>query len=91
MVLVLAGLVLGPGLGSATDVTQVIRKLVQKAKLPVVVDADGLNAFASKPALLTGEPSRPRILTPHPGEFARLLGVGTEEVLRRRLELARSR
>lgn len=82
-------LVLGPGLGTATDVTQVIRKLVQKVELPVVVDADGLNAFATKPALLTGDAKRPRILTPHPGEFARLLGKKTEEVLHRRLELAR--
>jgi ADP-dependent NAD(P)H-hydrate dehydratase / NAD(P)H-hydrate epimerase len=75
-----AVLVVGPGLGTATDVTQVIRKLVDKADLPVVVDADGLNAFAGKAQMLGGKPSRPRILTPHPGEFARLLGRKTEEV-----------
>ncbi|TDI12196.1 MAG: NAD(P)H-hydrate dehydratase [Acidobacteria bacterium] len=81
--------VLGPGLGTATDVTQVIRKLVQKVELPMVLDADGLNAFASKPDMLTGDDTRPRILTPHPGEFARLLGVETKQVLRERLELTR--
>jgi NAD(P)H-hydrate epimerase len=82
-------LVLGPGLGTGTDVTQVIRKLVQKAELPMVLDADGLNALAGKTALLPGEAGPPRILTPHPGEFARLLGVSTDEVLHRRVELAR--
>lgn len=82
-------LVLGPGLGRGTDVTQMIRKLVQKAQLPVVLDADGLNAFAGKTTLLAGDDARPRILTPHAGEFARLLGMDTKVVLRQRLELAR--
>jgi NAD(P)H-hydrate epimerase len=82
-------MVLGPGLGTATDVTQVIRKLVQKADLPMVLDADGLNALAGKLNLLDAASDRPRILTPHPGEFARLLGCRTDEVQRDRLGLAR--
>jgi NAD(P)H-hydrate epimerase len=82
-------LVLGPGLGTATDVTQVIRKLVQKVELPLILDADGLNAFAGKASLLTPDAPGPRVLTPHPGEFARLLGSTTKEVLRDRIGLSR--
>jgi len=82
-------LVLGPGLGQATDVAQVIRKLVEKVEIPVVVDADGLNAFAGKAEMIQGSAKRPRIVTPHPGEMARLLGCRTTEVQRDRVAAAR--
>ncbi len=81
-------LVLGPGLGTATDVTQIIRQMVLKAELPVILDADGLNAFAGKKQLLGTDPAYPRILTPHPGEFARLLGITADEVQADRIGLA---
>ena len=55
---------------------------------PMVVDADGVNALAGDPACLTGA-AGPRLLTPHPGEMARLLGASTPEVQARRLEVAR--
>ena len=54
----------------------------------MVVDADGVNALAGDPACLT-EAAGPRLLTPHPGEMARLLGASTPEVQARRLEVAR--
>jgi NAD(P)H-hydrate epimerase len=53
----------------------------------MVIDADGLNIVASRIGIL-GSLSAPAVLTPHPGEFGRLLGIGTQEVLDRKLELA---
>jgi len=57
--------------------------------VPLVVDADGLNAFAGEAERLAGREGRDVIITPHPGEMARLLGVTTEEVQANRLEIAR--
>jgi ADP-dependent NAD(P)H-hydrate dehydratase len=64
---------LGPGLGRSTELDQLATRLYRKIALPMVVDADGLNALASQPDVLA-RPGGPRILTPHPGEFARLTG-----------------
>jgi ADP-dependent NAD(P)H-hydrate dehydratase len=61
----------GPGLGRSHDLTQLVHKLYTTVKQPLVIDADGLNALAALPDGL-GSPAGPRILTPHPGEFARL-------------------
>jgi ADP-dependent NAD(P)H-hydrate dehydratase / NAD(P)H-hydrate epimerase len=81
-------LALGPGLGTHPETQQVVRDLVRDCPLPAVVDADGLNALAGHLEVLQGA-ANPRILTPHPGEMARLLGVATREVQARRLEAAR--
>ncbi len=80
-VLELAGksdvLALGPGLGQSDAITHLIRTVLDKATLPLIVDADGLNALAqlwtSKPRADRPKREFPLILTPHPGEFARLL------------------
>ncbi|HSR54506.1 MAG TPA: NAD(P)H-hydrate dehydratase [Acidobacteriota bacterium] len=80
---------LGPGLGDRPETFGLVRALVEQAELPMVIDADGLNAFAECPQRLKGNPQRPLILTPHPGEFARLLGCSLEEVVEDRLELSR--
>jgi NAD(P)H-hydrate epimerase len=61
----------GPGLGRSAFLTQLVRKFYESVPQPMVIDADGLNALASAPDRLDG-PAGPRILTPHPGEFARL-------------------
>ena len=82
-------LVIGPGLGTGTDVFHVVRKIVTDTALPRVVDADGLNAFSGKDDLLRGSRSEPLILTPHPGEMARLLGKRTSDVQRDRIGTAR--
>lgn len=78
---------LGPGLGddSATDAW--VRDFAGKVTLPLVIDADGLNALARggrEPAFA----GREVVLTPHPGEFARLARLATADVASRRLELA---
>ncbi|HSR70049.1 MAG TPA: NAD(P)H-hydrate dehydratase [Acidobacteriota bacterium] len=80
---------LGPGLSDQPQAFALVRALVEKAALPMVIDADGLNAFAECPQRLKGSDKRPLILTPHPGEFARLLGITVKEVTEDRLELSR--
>ena len=81
---------LGPGLGTARSTREFIRQLVDRATMPLVVDADGLNAFADDPDRLTGREGRDIIITPHPGEMARLVGMSTDEVQASRLEIARN-
>jgi NAD(P)H-hydrate epimerase len=71
--------VVGPGLGVAPGTVSAIEEVVARAKIPLVLDADGLNAFAGRGAKLTGR-SGPTVLTPHPGEAGRLLGRGAEDV-----------
>ncbi len=67
---------LGPGLGQSEDLRKVVRWLVETVDLPMVVDADALNNLVEQDDLLANPPA-PRILTPHPGEFARLTGKTT--------------
>lgn len=81
-------LAVGPGLGTDGDASEFARRLVAKTTVPVVVDADGLNAFAGKTELLKGE-GRTMVLTPHPGEMARLVGMTVKEVEADRVGLAR--
>ncbi len=79
-------LALGPGLGRYRETAELVRRLVQRAELPMVLDADGLNAFAGCAGLLRG---RPLVLTPHAGEFARLTGTEVRAVLADPLGAAR--
>ncbi len=80
-------LVVGPGLGTAPHTLRAVEALLAAARVPAVVDADGLAAFAGRPEGLRGP--APRVLTPHPGELARLLGRTTEAVLADRVGAAR--
>jgi hydroxyethylthiazole kinase-like uncharacterized protein yjeF len=81
-------LALGPGIGTHPETRELVARLVRDRAGPMVIDADGLNSLAGAPAGLKGA-AGPRILTPHPGEMARLVGVSTPEVQARRLDLAR--
>ncbi len=83
-------LAIGPGLGTAPETQAFVRTIVDRATMPLVIDADGLNAFASDPDRLTGREGREVIITPHPGEMARLVGMSTDEVQASRLEIARN-
>src|SRR5205085_2391035 len=60
------------------------------ATMPLVIDADGLNAVSDDPDRLSGREGRDVIITPHPGEMARLVGMSTDEVQASRLEIARN-
>lgn len=77
---------LGPGLGQSDVISQVVQTLWQDLAKPMVVDADGLNSLGSEESLLARH-AAPRIITPHPGEFARLLG-GKKLDLQQRNEAA---
>jgi NAD(P)H-hydrate epimerase len=81
-------LVLGPGLGRSGDAARFARTLAKRAEVPVVIDADGLNAHAGELESLAGRAGG-TILTPHAGELARLLGIESDEVAAHRLHHAR--
>jgi NAD(P)H-hydrate epimerase len=66
-------LALGPGLGRSDELNQLVARLYREIEKPMVVDADALNALSNQPDILA-KPGGPRVLTPHPGEFARLVG-----------------
>jgi hydroxyethylthiazole kinase-like uncharacterized protein yjeF len=80
-------LALGPGLGTHPETRELVGKLVHDLPQAMVVDADGVNNLAADTACLKGA-AGPRILTPHPGEMARLVGLSVSEVQARRLDLA---
>lgn len=79
---------LGPGLGREGETVQFVRRFLEECRLPVVLDADGINACQDALDLL-GRKEEVLVLTPHPGEFARLLGIPTRELQQNRIELAR--
>jgi ADP-dependent NAD(P)H-hydrate dehydratase len=85
-------LALGPGLGQSDAITHLVKVLLDRAALPIVLDADGLNAVAqlwtAKPRAERPPRQVPLILTPHPGEFARLLNDPTADVQTNREQLA---
>jgi ADP-dependent NAD(P)H-hydrate dehydratase / NAD(P)H-hydrate epimerase len=70
-------LAIGPGLSVDKEITKLVCLLISKSRVPVVIDADGINAIAGKTGLLKKSMS-PVILTPHSGEMARLLSHGAE-------------
>jgi NAD(P)H-hydrate epimerase len=78
----------GPGLSQRGEATAFVRELVAQAHVPLVLDADALNAFGSRAELLNGE-GRTLVLTPHPGEMARLVGMTIKDVEADRIGLAR--
>jgi len=77
----------GPGLGQSADIRQLVQFLITETDKPLVIDADGLNALSGRLDLLS-RVSRAVILTPHPGEFARLTQVTTDQVQADRAEQA---
>lgn len=82
---------LGPGLGTAPATVAAVRQLIRRIDRPLVLDADGLNAFAGDLlSLADSRPGRaPLVITPHPGELARLLATTVSEVQADRLSAAR--
>ena len=81
-------IVAGPGLGRGEGVTTFVRELLDKYDGPLVLDADALNAFADEPSLLVGREGRDLIITPHPGEMARLVGCSVEDLQADRIGMA---
>ncbi|HWF12793.1 MAG TPA: NAD(P)H-hydrate dehydratase [Candidatus Acidoferrales bacterium] len=81
-------LAIGPGLSMQHETQQFIRHVVGQTEIPIILDADGLNAFAGMKDTLTERKASAMVLTPHPGEMARLLGIAVKEVQLRRLDVA---
>jgi ADP-dependent NAD(P)H-hydrate dehydratase / NAD(P)H-hydrate epimerase len=79
---------IGPGIGTHGDARRTVQWLLQNAGAPLVIDADALTCIASDPSELR-RARNPAILTPHPGEMARLLGSTAAEVQADRVETAR--
>lgn len=81
-------LVMGPGLGRCEETAQLVEAIIREAQVPLVLDADALYAIARRPEVLLEAKALP-ILTPHPGELARLLHISIREVNARRIEIAK--
>jgi NAD(P)H-hydrate epimerase len=81
---------IGPGLSSSDESARdFVREMVENRTAPMVIDADGLNALAPWPEDLKGWDDAPIIVTPHPGEMARLTGWTNAEVIAGRIDVAR--
>ena len=93
-------LAIGPGISRNQETAEVVRKIVASSGMPIVVDADGLNAFEGRAEAFNprdrgdhaekSESKRTLILTPHPGEMSRLTGLSTATIQRDRIQVARS-
>ncbi len=81
-------LAVGPGISRNEETANLVRTLVSHQQMPTVVDADGLNAFEGRTKELNGK-GRTLVITPHPGEMARLAACSTADVQKDRLGVAR--
>ena len=79
----------GPGLGRAPAVGEFVRSLLDHAAVPLVLDADAITVLADDPGRLVGREERDVVITPHPGEMARLIGSSIEEVQANRIDVAK--
>ncbi len=77
---------IGPGLSTQESTSRLIKKMLPKLKIPMILDADALNIISEEIGILSSLQA-PAVLTPHPGEFARLLQSGTKEVLQNKIQL----
>ena len=80
---------IGPGIGQAPATAAFVQGLVERAGVPLVLDADALNAYSGDPDRLLGRDGVDVIITPHPGEMARLLNITTEQLQQDRVTHAR--
>ena len=79
---------MGPGLSQSAEVKLLVEKMIERFDLPLVLDADGINAI-NNPEILK-ERKSPLILTPHPGEMARLIDKEISEIQSNRIKISRS-
>ncbi len=80
-------LALGPGLGTYKGTVKLVKKLVETSPIPMIIDADAINCIAKAPDILNSK-LVPAVLTPHPGEMARLCNCSTSEVQADRIATA---
>jgi NAD(P)H-hydrate epimerase len=82
-----SALILGPGIGTHPETVRCVQEVLRQIRLPTVLDADGLNALAADPNRI-GDIQAPLVLTPHPGELARLRRTTTAAIQADRLGAA---
>lgn len=82
-------LAMGPGLTTNPETVEVVHNILRDTALPMVLDADGLNAFAGRGDTLKQHAAKSMVVTPHPGEMARLVGCAVPEVQRDRIGVAK--
>ena len=80
-------LAIGPGLSTSEETSELVRRLITRVEKQMVIDADGINAISGNISILKNAPG-PRIITPHPGEMARLIGRSKEEVQNDRIGIS---
>ncbi|MDH5541415.1 MAG: NAD(P)H-hydrate dehydratase [Nitrospinota bacterium] len=83
-----SSLLIGPGMGKSGNVKGFVETVIKKSEVPLVIDADGLNAIAGSPDILKNSKAQVTV-TPHPGEMGRLTGMSAAEVNEKRLEAAK--
>ncbi|MBW2261073.1 MAG: NAD(P)H-hydrate dehydratase [Deltaproteobacteria bacterium] len=84
-----SAVVIGPGCGLTDSMERVLEVVLDRANVPVVVDADGLTLLSRLPASTLDDRAHPTVLTPHPGEMSRLVWKSASEIQRERIPLAR--
>lgn len=82
-------LVIGPGLTTQPSTRRLVHALVSKSSVPVVLDADGINSFEGSPEGLRNQLGNPVVVTPHPGEMARLCKTSNQAIQSKRIEVVR--
>ncbi len=83
-----SAVLIGCGMGNNGDTSRLVRELIETSEIPIVIDADGINALSNSIDIIK-KSKAPVILTPHPGEMARLCSLSVSEVEENRVEIAR--
>ena len=83
-----SAIAMGPGLGTGRGTAELVEKMVKQAGIPLVLDADALNCIAQKPDVLKKKQA-PALVTPHPGEMARLMGTTVHDIQKNRITAAK--
>jgi len=81
--------IIGPGIGTFKETQSLVLKLIKTLNLPIILDADGLTALATQPKILPAM-NRQLILTPHPGEMARLIQSTVKDVQENRISISKN-
>jgi NAD(P)H-hydrate epimerase len=82
-------LVVGPGIGTASHTRNIVHRIIKELDMPLVIDADGINNLAGHASMLRNRTAA-TVLTPHPGEMARLTGLSTKQIQQDRVAVARN-
>ena len=84
-----SAVVIGCGIGVNENTEKIVCSVIENAECPIIIDADGINALSKNINILKTAKAQV-ILTPHPGEMARLTGLSVSEIQKKRIETARA-